>query len=203
MSVPVFDVDYPLTITRRIAWDTPLDCTVADAEVVVRGRIYQAGGVKADRSDVAPRSYLPRSKLWYKPGAVDPDLSAGERVRDATGTYEVLTPAIGKRAGTTILIVEVEVALLAGLYPQTVELQELGGELVQEMPAAVWHESDVDTDKGELEHLVAEAPVEFFAPLSTPNRQLSLNGRVFHIARAVLHHDQPHVSMELRLGTIV
>lgn len=212
MSIPRFDVNFPLTVERRIDWTTPLDPVVTDGSSAFRGRIYalKAGskqdafrgrvyGSRPDAADTSPRQHLPRAVLWYKPGALAVDIAAGERISDGLDVYEALTPAVGKRAGTTVLIVEVECVSVNGLYPVLADLTELGNAAtVEQVPVAIWHTSDNDTSRGEFSGFAAEAPVEFYSALRVSNRELRLPGRVYHIDQTVLHHDQPHVSMTLR-----
>jgi hypothetical protein len=212
VSIPKFDVNYPLTVERRIDWTTPIDPVVTDGSSAFRGRIYslKAGskqdafrgrvyGSRPDAADASPRLYLPRAVLWYKPGALAVDIAAGERVSDGLDVYEALTPGVGKRAGTTVLIVEAECVSINGLYPILADLTELGSAaVVAQVPIALWHQSDNNTTRGEFSGYAAETPVEHFDKLRVSNREIRVAGRVFHIDQTVLHHDQPHVSMTLR-----
>lgn len=208
MTIPRFDTDFPLTITRYVTVNADHTVTTAAANVAFRGRVY----VSANKRTHPPKDTSKRQSLfqdhdilWFVPEQSQAELlRAGDRISDSGLEYECLTGIRPKRAATVTLINEMWVAPVAALYPAAGQLQELGGAAVAgvpDVPMYMWEESENDTGKGTYRRLMAECPVEFYDRLAVPNRVLHLGSKLYHIDQVTLHLGQPHVTASLRLKT--
>lgn len=200
MSIPRFDVNLPLQITRRVVVDEERAVAVNAVLEDFRGRIYPPhGGEETPADDASPRSYVPRHVLWYKPVALANDVRPGDRVTDGLETFEVVRAAHGKRAGVEVLVVEAQLIKVSSLYPVLADLTDKGDPaVIGEVIMSIWETGENDTDRGQYKALAAEAPVEFFNSLSVTNREARFGGKVHRIDDVTLHLGQPHVSMTLR-----
>jgi len=200
MSVPIFILPDPMTVTRRVLSEDMYNPIVTAVSTPFVGRVYPAReGDTAGAADASPRTTLKPHILWYKPVALASPIFAGDRFTTADGVnWEALTPAHGKRAGMTVLVYEVRCQKVTRLYPISAQLQEIGGAVVGNMSIAAWQSGQSELGRGSYQDLAAEAPIEAYTALRVANRQLAFGGKAYRINNVTLSSDQPYVRLTLR-----
>jgi hypothetical protein len=126
-------------------------------------------------------------------------LQAGSRVGiPGIGILELLGPPEGPQDGGY----GAPAQLASILYPLTAELQEQGGDTVEEsVQLAMWDETESQERAGRYETFDAEAPIDFRSELTT-KRQLMVSGRIFKITSTASDLAGPRVLMTLRTQTL-
>ena len=185
---------------RDVAIAQDLTVTVDD----VAGSWFRVGLARAALA--TPPAGLPRAR---KPAKLTTrgiaNLSAGDRVdvvdrgTGLTETWEVTSPAREVRTGARLEGYELDVHLVAELYPQRATLEEQGGtELLANVPVAIAPAGELHEGHGRYADFEAEAPIEFFTALSETPRRLHIGDQLLTIATAERVLEPPFVRMRLR-----
>lgn len=189
-----------LARTRAVTVNDDMTVTIDDdPNQSFTGQVYPPRQTKGKDSDGSPRSNTPRNLVWVTPGA--PEVRPGDRFSVNGVEYEILSGPVSRRAGLQILANEFEAAPVTSVYPLLAQLNDLGGEVVEdfeEIPVAIWEGSETTASHGEYDDLFGEAPAEFFAELNVNNREIVVGSRTFRITSTLLHIEAPHVKLRLR-----
>lgn len=141
--------------------------------------------------------------LWYPEGWREPPggpLNAADRVQMADGAvYEVLGASERLRHARRQAGWSAPVRLVSLLYPVAAELQAQGGtQIAPDMPLEIWSPTETHQDRGTVEQLSANAPIEYYEELRERNRWLIVAGVRHHVTTCVLDYSGPRAVLTLR-----
>lgn len=123
---------------------------------------------------------------------------AGDRVKIATASYELLEGTRELWEGPRLVGYEAEVMPVDILYPYEATLTEQTGAVIGTVPVALWESSDEHRDHGEYLNFEGEAPAEHLLTV-TRNRSLNLNGVPHRITSTILDASGPRVKFTARV----